>query len=125
MKLCEISGNIIAVIAINVYIICLLGNFRPMLVMSPSMEPALGEGLIIIGKGVDEDTELMIGDVCTYETADGEPTITHRIVRKTAEGYIFKGDNNSFEDPLPVPREKVRYRIIFPQISADDGASIR
>ena len=123
MKLCEISGNIIAVIAINVYIICILGHFRPMLVMSPSMEPALGEGLIIIGKGVDEDTELMIGDVCTYETADGEPTITHRIVRKTTEGYIFKGDNNSFEDPLPVPRENIRYKVVFPNALADDGAS--
>lgn len=61
-------------------------RFRPYVVLSGSMEPALQVGSVV---WVDvRKTEAGIGDAVTFER-DGR-TVTHRIVGKTEKGYLTK-----------------------------------
>ena len=54
---------------------------------------------------------MLLFKVMRFET--GFITVTHRIIRITPEGYIFKGDHNSTEDTDPVKREQILYRLII------------
>ncbi|MBO4277255.1 MAG: signal peptidase I [Clostridia bacterium] len=86
---------------------------------SPSMEPALMTGDLIVGSKLDESekTGLAIGDIVTFRgwdiTGDGSPDlITHRIVEiVTAENgevsYWTQGDNNPGRDTSPVASRNV------------------
>jgi len=92
---------VLVVIALSLVAGELLG--QPLLigyVETGSMEPTLevGDGFIamptIIAGDVGE------GDVVTFEaqSLDGGGATTHRIVEETPEGYITRGDGNTFDD---------------------------
>src|SRR5574344_1158277 len=76
-------------------------------VQSQSMVPTFSPGDLIIGKTVDENTELNVGDVITFvEEVDGVNIYnSHRIIDiKTTQGvklYYTKGDNNPDADANP------------------------
>lgn len=86
---------------------------------SPSMEPALMTGDLMIGSKLSDEDKLSLkeGDIITFRgwdiTGDGQPDlITHRIVEVvTAENgavsYWTKGDNNPVRDDSLVAREDV------------------
>jgi signal peptidase len=77
--------------------------------MAPTMEP--GDGFVALPPaltgGVSE------GDVVVFDaqTIEGGELTTHRVVGRTSEGYITRGDANPFTDQQggepPVPRERV------------------
>lgn len=64
-----------------------------------SMEPTIRDGSQIAIRRVPFES-LAVGDVVCYRNLwhKENPTLTHRIVRKTAAGWITKGDGNSHED---------------------------
>lgn len=76
-------------------------------VSSPSMEPRLGVGDIILSKEVDDITEIEQGDIITYNGESGEyagKIITHEVVvapHKLDNTYYLqtKGIANDYPDP--------------------------
>ncbi len=78
-------------------------RFRPLFVLSGSMEPALPTGSLLI---IDlKNIKPSEGDVITYRLSG--KLITHRMVRDEGNRYITKGDNNPIEDPSPVMRKQI------------------
>ncbi len=51
------------------------------------------------------------GDIITYKS--GKTLVTHRIVEKTEEGFITRGDANNTPDREPVPMENVVGRVVL------------
>lgn len=78
--------------------VCLLGNGQ-------SMWPLLVDGRdYIFLESVENDTELIRGDVVLYQV-NGR-YILHRIYRVTEKGYEMLGDGNVMIEP-PLPREQI------------------
>lgn len=88
-------------------------GYAPISVQSNSMVPTFEQGDLIISKMIDENTELKVGDVITFETViEGEDANnTHRIIKIEEEQgvtlYRTKGDNNPDPDEDPVLRESI------------------
>lgn len=86
-------------------------------VLSGSMEPEFSAKDLIIGKNINENTELKVGDVITFK--DQKILTTHRIVGINEDGtYTTKGDANGTEDLEPVSKEQVVsvYKVHIPKI---------
>ena len=78
-------------------------RFRPLLVLSGSMEPVLPTGSLLI---VDlKNKEPSEGDVITYRLSG--KLITHRLVRDEGSRLITRGDNNPIDDPSPVLKKQI------------------
>ena len=84
--------------------------YKPLVVRSDSMEPALPVGSIVIAERVRDAAALRVGDIVTYKNPAVPFTITHRIVEIREEGVVTKGDNLEEADGV-VKWEWVRYRI--------------
>ena len=76
----------------------LLG-YKPAVVETGSMSPWLLENSMALIKKTDF-SQVAEGDVITYEL-DGQ-FITHRVISKTGNQVIVKGDTNASPDPRPV-----------------------
>lgn len=88
-------------------------GFRPMRVMSDSMEPVLMTGDIVLGRIV-AGQDITIGNIYTYRSKDLKGiTVIHRVYEARSDGYIFWGDNNEAPDPLVVPPEDISFEIIW------------
>ena len=72
----------------------LLG-FTGAAVLSGSMEPYMKTGDFIL---VREQADYAVGDVVLFH--DGGSLVTHRITRRTAAGFVTKGDANNAEVSL-------------------------
>lgn len=87
----------------------------PLAVLSPSMEPTLPVGTLLIVQPVNP-AEVRLGDVITYQVEPGEPTlVTHRVVEvqsiSTGEfQYLTKGDANDAVDPTVVTQAQLMGR---------------
>lgn len=84
-------------------------GFRAAVVLTGSMESAISPGDLIV---TEKRNGYAVGDIVTYMT-DGGASITHRIVRTTAEGYITKGDANDSEDADVVKSEAVSGKVVL------------
>lgn len=62
-------------------------------VVTGSMEPAISQNDFIVTVKRDNYS---VGDIVTYR--EGSATVTHRIVEKTENGFVTKGDANNIED---------------------------
>ena len=93
-------------------------------VQTDSMQGTINQGDFIVGKLVDESTEIKVGDIISYrEYYNGkEITITHRVVEIFDEhtsnpGYITQGDNEKYPDEIFKTRKTVqsiyKFRIPF------------
>ncbi|WP_373600100.1 signal peptidase I [Paraclostridium bifermentans] len=71
-------------------------GFRSYTVLSGSMEPEFYPGDLVIAQHKDK-ADIKVNDIVTYRDNEGI-IITHRIIEKTNEGYITKGDNNNVKD---------------------------
>lgn len=92
---------LIAVLVLSIVVSQLFGFPSPIsFVATDSMEPQLapGDGFVGIPKPIAGD--ISEGDVITYRAQEiqGGGLTTHRVVDKTENGYITKGDNNPFTD---------------------------
>lgn len=79
-------------------------GYRPLVVYSGSMTPAIPTGSVVIVKPVPAEY-LNIGDVISVRLGEGRHLVTHRIqARQLVDGkWVFqtKGDANKFPDPQP------------------------
>ena len=105
-------GALTAVVLLMAVVILpgLIG-FKPVVVLSGSMEPALHVGDVAVLRPVDSD-RLKVGDVITYRSA-GHLT-THRIIRieegQSGLAFYTKGDANETADGAPVHGDSAAVR---------------
>ena len=72
-----------------------LGKYAVLEVVSPSMEPTIHVGDLIVIDIKDNDYE--VNDIVTYEDENGL-LVTHRIIEVSDDYIITQGDNNNSND---------------------------
>ena len=96
--------------------ITILG-YRPVYVLTGSMEPFMMTDSIMITKQFGENDTLKEGDVVTFHVQDeeGKPlVITHRIKKIDEDGTITtKGDNNRVVDSTTITRDDVDAKVVL------------
>jgi len=88
-------------------------------VASGSMHPALEVGDLVIVQGVNA-TQIKINDIIVFDLIEDDyiTRTVHRVVDiriLSNRTYVFttKGDNNTSEDPSPVPENQIHGRVIY------------
>lgn len=94
----------------------LLG-YRPVLVLTGSMEPYMMTNGIALTKEVTDISQLEVGDVVTYHmnTSKGRLVrITHRIIDMDMDnGFIYtKGDNNRVNDGYTLTIDNIEAKVV-------------
>jgi signal peptidase len=104
---------LVAGLAVLVLGIPLATGSTPLAVLTPSMEPALPPGtLVVVRPTAPEDVHL--GDVLTYQMRAGNPdVVSHRVVEihhvSTGElEFVTQGDNNAVPDSKPVTTPQIK-----------------
>ncbi len=82
-------------------------GFHWAVVMSGSMEPEISLDDLVISK---KQKEYAPGDVITF--VNGTSLTTHRIVGKTAAGFVTRGDANNSPDSGTVAPEEIVGRVV-------------
>ena len=123
MKLFHLTHNLFSILLFSIALYCLLGMFwqhrtntlffpfgyRPVMILSGSMEEELQTGSIVIVKKTKEVKE---NDILFFLTEDQTPVI-HRYIATDENGnFITKGDANPLEDLEPVTIEQVYGKVI-------------
>ncbi len=94
-------------------------GYRPFIIMTGSMEPAIPARSLAIAVPVDAE-EVRVGDIVTYtrEAVDTggrfhiRLTVVHRVKEIRGDIVIFQGDNEEEPDP-PVRAEQIGYRVVW------------
>ncbi|WML41446.1 signal peptidase I [Neobacillus sp. OS1-2] len=71
-------------------------GYKPLTVLTNSMEPAINAGDMIFIKA-KQAAAVKKGDIITFKLSE-DKLITHRVATVTHEGFLTKGDNNNVED---------------------------
>ena len=81
----------------------MVAGYRPVVVLSGSMEPTYHVGSIIYYKEASFE-QIAQGDPITFHAEEGGTLITHRVVEKSEinREFVTKGDANKTVDPNPV-----------------------
>ena len=99
-----ISSTIYLLIAVAIIIalVPMIVGFRPVVVLSGSMEPTYPVGSVIYYKALAYK-DISIGDAITFKIGGGA-LATHRVIEKddTLKEFRTKGDNNPTEDTNPI-----------------------
>lgn len=119
-----IISRVINVVVCIVFIILLLNlmtsrsdklfeliGFRSYTVLSGSMEPEFYPGDMVIIQNKNK-ANIGLNDIVTYRDGSGV-IITHRIIEKTSDGYITKGDNNNVQDDYIVSLNNIIGKVKF------------
>lgn len=86
----------------------LLG-YKPVYVMTGSMEPTLKVNGLVIIKQIEYD-DVQVDDIIMYEI--DEKMITHRVIEITDEGIRTKGDNNNVKDAYILKPENIKGKAV-------------
>ncbi|MBR1386457.1 MAG: signal peptidase I [Bacilli bacterium] len=100
--------SIILYLLICIYaIVCLpmLFGYKPLVVLSGSMEPTFKAGSIIYYKEVNSYNDLKKGDIITYRYKNNY--VSHRIVDMNNNLFETKGDANKVSDPINISFDRV------------------
>lgn len=92
-------------------------GYRPVLVLTGSMEPYMETNGVVITKNISSLDEIEVGDVVTYHVYDDfeekEIRVTHRVKEITDDGVITtKGDNNRTADVYPLTIDNVESKVV-------------
>jgi len=88
-------------------------GYSCVIVVSGSMEPAIGVGDLLIIKGAEAYHS---GDVVTYLSESGS-LITHRVQEVSNNGYITHGDANNISDgEIPAQRLLGKAAVVLPGV---------
>lgn len=75
-----------------------------------SMDPFLDEDSHALEIIPQDENEINIGDIISYQTAYG--VVIHRVIEKDVDEkgmyYLVKGDNNLFKDPFKVRFDEIK-----------------
>ena len=74
-------------------------NYKPLVVLSGSMEPTLPTGSVIYYHPVEE-SDLKVGDIVTFKLKDNKTLVSHRITSINNGIIQTKGDANNSVDSL-------------------------
>ncbi len=81
-------------------------GYKPVLILSESMEPTYPKGAIVLVRKQKRAAEP--GDVVMFSPEEGSGTyVIHRIVGESGEGFITRGDHNNTEDRGIVAPEQI------------------
>ena len=80
-------------------------GYRPLVVLSGSMEPTFKVGSIVYYKKVNQK-EIRINDVITFKM-DDDKLVSHRVYSIIDNQYITKGDANNSVDALKIDYSKI------------------
>ncbi|MGL6106961.1 signal peptidase I [Romboutsia sp.] len=86
-------------------------GYRTYTVLSGSMQPKFYPGDMVVIKHKNK-TDIDINDIITFRDKEGI-IITHRIIEKTNEGYITKGDNNNVQDSDIITSNDLIGKVVF------------
>lgn len=92
-----------------------LFGYRPVLVLTGSMEPYMMTNGVALTKEVSDISELEVGDVVTYHMqteAGRQIRITHRIISMDNGTIRTKGDNNRVEDGYDLTMENIESEVV-------------
>ena len=107
-KLVHVLADIIY-LCIGAYaIVCLpmLAGYKPLVVLSGSMEPTFSVGSVIYYQSFNE-SDLKVGDIITYKLKDNKTLVSHRI-NSIEEGLIeTKGDANNVADSQKITADSI------------------
>ena len=84
-------------------------GYKPIKIVSDSMEPTIRKGAMILGVIVPFE-DLEIGDIITYRLHDGNLN-THRIIAKEYDAVYTKGDNADVPDDISITEDIFVYKI--------------
>lgn len=92
-------------------------GYRPVYVLTGSMEPYMKTDSIVITKDVKNIDEINVGDVVTYHITDDDGkrlVITHRIKEISKDGTITtKGDNNNVPDAYELSIDNIEAKVVL------------
>lgn len=71
-------------------------GYKPLTVLTNSMQPKIDAGDMIFIQEIPTEN-IKVGDVITFKETETK-LITHRVIEKTNEGFVTKGDNNNVKD---------------------------
>ncbi|MCI8518442.1 MAG: signal peptidase I [Hungatella sp.] len=99
---------LIAIIGFLLIAAPLVAGYKPVMVLSGSMEPAFHVGSIIYYKQAPF-ADINVGDPLTFYIEEGGAMVTHRVIEKNEETQEFttQGDANDTADPNPVAYSRV------------------
>lgn len=114
MRYVRLIFNILSVpvyICIAVFLLIaapMLAGYRPVVVLSGSMEPSYHVGSILYYRETPFE-EIEKGDAVTFRAGEGGSLVTHRVVekRELSQELVTKGDANETADPNPVSSSDV------------------
>ena len=92
----------------------LLG-YRPVLVLTGSMEPYMMTNGVALTKEVDSLDDIAVGDVVTYHVMNDNGKkllITHRIIAIDNGQIYTKGDNNNVDDGFPLSIDNIEAKVV-------------
>lgn len=92
----------------------LLG-YRPVLVLTGSMEPYMMTNGVALTKEVDSLDDIAVGDVVTYHVVNDNGKkllITHRIIAIDNGQIYTKGDNNNVDDGFPLSIDNIEAKVV-------------
>ena len=90
-----------------------LFGYRPVLVLSGSMEPYMMTNGIVLTKEVDSLDDINVDDVITFHVNHNNKAIriTHRVIDIDGETIYTKGDNNNVDDGIPLSIDHVEAKV--------------
>lgn len=123
IKTFHLINNLLSILLFCIALYCLLGMFhqhrtgtlffpfgyRPVVILSGSMEEELQTGSIVIVKKTKEVKE---NDIIFFLTNDKIPVIHRYIATDDHGNFITKGDANPLEDQEPVSIDQVYGKVI-------------
>jgi len=107
----HILANICYLLIFVYTLICvpMLLKYKPLVVLSGSMDPTYKVGTIIYFKEVPEE-EIHVDDVITF-SYENESYITHRVVGITNGQYETKGDANNSNDARMIDYDNIHGKV--------------
>lgn len=109
--------------ALGVVVLCAAPPGAPVqlsYVYSDSMEPTIGvnDGYVLVPAN-----DVAVGDIVTFRSPERDAYVTHRVVGRSGDGFVTKGDNNPTTDQRsgysPVARDE-----ILGEVLTFDGAPV-
>ena len=107
--LCWFYLSVVAFLFAWVVVVWTVVGWKPMVVTTGSMQPAINPGDIVLSAPPEDDVRLDVGTVITFEDPNrpGE-LITHRVEAVNDDGtYSTRGDANSSADSYEVAPEEL------------------
>ncbi|MFC0682303.1 signal peptidase I [Lysobacter korlensis] len=110
--------SLVAALGAVTLIVPAVAGATPLAVLTPSMEPTLPVGTLVVVKPTPVQ-DVRLGDVITYQIKPGDPTlVTHRVVevRSISTGdieFLTKGDNNDATDPTVVTAPQLKGKVWY------------